>query len=602
MARLFVAASSQTLNVTATPLITAYPFSVSLLFKPTSAVAGTLISATDATGGYWSMTTEADGSVSLELDADGSGATALPNSGATVLSNGTTYRLTAVFTNATDRSLYVNTDVFTDTTSEAYPAGLDDLSIGSLGTTLDGARSSYADGEIADVGIWDVALTAAEVAALSAGYSADTVRPAKLVNYWPLVGFADPEIDVYGKQDLTVTGATKADHPRLLRIKRKAAFFSTIHRTAYTRYLDGYYDIDAFAPTVKYLDGYYDLNAYEAARRYVDGYYDLNAFAIATRKLDGYYDLNAFTPLVRYLDAAYDIAAFQQATRYLDAAYDLNAFAETTRFLDAQYDINVFTPVVRYLDGQYDINVLTATTRFLDATYDLNAYELATRFLDAQYDIATFTPTVRYLDATYDLQTLASVTRYLDGQYDLQAFEESVRYLDATYDLAVYEQVTRYLDAVYDLLANEVFYGYAINLDTNTVTKYENFNFNSLGPRYGAKSDGIYRFGGTNDNGARIDWSVKTGKLAFGPAQTRVTDAYLNTDTDGDLTFTMTADSGTTAYTAKETNTMKKRKLNLAQGHNGQYWQFEVKNKANTTATGELNEVELIVQKTSRRI
>jgi hypothetical protein len=602
MARLFVAASSQTLNVTTTPLITAYPFSVSLLFKPVSAVAGTLISATDATGGFWSITTEADGSVSIELDADGSGATALPNSGATVLSNGTTYRLTAVFTSATDRSLYVNTDVFTDATSETYPATLDDVSIGSLGVTLAGARSSYADGEIADVGIWEVALTAAEVAALSAGYSADTVRPAKLVNYWPLIGFADPEIDVYGKQDLTVTGATKADHPRLMKVRRKATFFHTLHRTTVTRYLDGYYDIEAFAPTVKYLDGYYDINAFIPTSRYLDGFYDLNAFAITGRKLDAYYDLNTFIPATRYLDAYYDIAVLQQVTRFLDASYDLNAFTETTRFLDAQYDLNVFTPTVRYLDAQYDLNVLTATTRFLDATYDLNAYASITRFLDAQYDIATFTPTVRYLDATYDLQVFTSVTRYLDWQYDLNAFAETVRYLDGTYDLNVYEQVTRYLDAVYDLLANEVFYGYAINLDTNTVTKYEDFNFNSLGPRYGAKSDGIYRFTGTDDNGTRIDWSAKTGKMAFGATQTRVTDAYLNTDTDGDLTFTMTADSGATSYTAKETNTMKNRKLNLALGHKGKYWQFEVQNKASTTATGELNEVELIVQETTRRI
>jgi hypothetical protein len=356
--------------------------------------------------------------------------------------------------------------------------------------------------------------------------------------------------------------------------------------TDYTLFFDAQYDIDAFGEVVRFLDGVYDLQA----------------FAQTNRFLDASYDQQAFIRTSRYLDASYDQLAFSPVTKYLDASFDLNTFTATSRFLDGVYDLNAFASSVKYLDGAYDVQAFVEQTKFLDASYDLNAFETQTRFLDASYDINTLTPVTRYADATYDLNAFVVRTRFLDAAYDVNAFAETKRYLDGAYDINVYEQVVRFVDGYYDLLANEVFYGYAINLDTNTVTKYENFNFNSLGPRYGAKSDGIYRFTGTDDNGTRIDWSAKTGKLAFGATQTRVTDAYLNVDTDGDLTFTMTADSGTTAYTAKETNTMKKRKLDLAQGHKGQYWQFEVKNKASTTATGELNEVELIVQETTRRI
>jgi hypothetical protein len=352
----------------------------------------------------------------------------------------------------------------------------------------------------------------------------------------------------------------------------------------------------------RYCDGQYDINAYGQITRFADAYYDQNAFARTQRYLDGYYDQNGFSVAKRYLDAAYDQLSFTSITKYLDASYALNTFTAIVRYGDAAYDLNTFTPVYRFLDGAYDQNAFTVKKRFLDVTYDQNAFESQTRFLDASYDINTLTPVVRFLDAQYDQNAFAVRTRYLDAAYDQNAFAEIRKFLDASYDIATYEQIVRFVDSYYDLLANEVFYGYAINLDTNTVTKYENFNFNSLGPRYGAKTDGIYRFGGTDDNGTRIDWSVKSGKLAFGATKTRVTDAYLAMDTDGDVTLTVTADTGTTAYTAKATNAMKNRKVNLARGHKGKYWQFEIKNKVSTTATGELNEVELIVDETTRRI
>lgn len=71
----------------------------------------------------------------------------------------------------------------------------------------------FFDGRIAEVGIWNAALTAAEIASLAKGMTCDKVRPQNLVFYAPLVRDL---IDQKG--GLTITnnnGATVANHPRI---------------------------------------------------------------------------------------------------------------------------------------------------------------------------------------------------------------------------------------------------------------------------------------------------------------------------------------------------------------------------------------------------
>jgi hypothetical protein len=79
-----------------------------------------------------------------------------------------------------------------------------------------GAFAGVADrfqGQIAEVGIWNTDLTAAEIASLAKGMTCDKVRPQSLVFYAPLVRDL---IDAKG--GLTITnnnGATVANHPRV---------------------------------------------------------------------------------------------------------------------------------------------------------------------------------------------------------------------------------------------------------------------------------------------------------------------------------------------------------------------------------------------------
>ena len=69
------------------------------------------------------------------------------------------------------------------------------------------------DGLIAEVGIWNAALTAAEIASLADGMTCDKVRPQSLVFYAPLVRDL---IDQKGGLAITNNnGATVAPHPRI---------------------------------------------------------------------------------------------------------------------------------------------------------------------------------------------------------------------------------------------------------------------------------------------------------------------------------------------------------------------------------------------------
>ncbi len=100
----------------------------------------------------------------------------------------------------------------TDATA-VTPAGLDNTAIGIRATLTPAAPLN---GEIAEVAIWNVALTDAEVAILAAGFCPRFVNPQGLVAYWPIIGRTSPEIDLVGGNNLTVTEAVVAVHPSII--------------------------------------------------------------------------------------------------------------------------------------------------------------------------------------------------------------------------------------------------------------------------------------------------------------------------------------------------------------------------------------------------
>lgn len=127
-------------------------------------------------------------------------------------STGTWTHGAGVYTSTSSRSVYFNGINEATNTTTISPSSITRIQIGRQEFN-NNAGISWVDGRLAEVGIWDVALTAAEVASLAKGMSCDKVRPQSLKFYAPLVRDLQ---DVRG--GLTITnnnGATVAAHPRI---------------------------------------------------------------------------------------------------------------------------------------------------------------------------------------------------------------------------------------------------------------------------------------------------------------------------------------------------------------------------------------------------
>jgi hypothetical protein len=87
------------------------------------------------------------------------------------------HHLCGVWTSNANRQIYLNGSSGTANTTTK--------NVGTL--TSASAAASTGVHYIADIGIWNVALTAAEIASLAKGFSASRVRAASLLHYMPLV-------------------------------------------------------------------------------------------------------------------------------------------------------------------------------------------------------------------------------------------------------------------------------------------------------------------------------------------------------------------------------------------------------------------------------
>lgn len=130
--------------------------------------------------------------------------------------NGVWAGLVGKFTSNTQRDIYVQdlANTATNTTNIAVTGALDVLRIGEgLGAAND------FDGLIAEVAIWNSALSDADITSYLAGTPASSISPANLIGYWPLSSAAATQLNLGldAGGDLSVIGASfDADHPTLL--------------------------------------------------------------------------------------------------------------------------------------------------------------------------------------------------------------------------------------------------------------------------------------------------------------------------------------------------------------------------------------------------
>jgi hypothetical protein len=212
MAYQFTAASSRYLSVASAP-VTSTPLTLACWVYKTNV--------SDSTSGFISITNEVGASSSFNLNHNitnntirasaqqtGGGAqVAISTSG---LTNNTWAHACGVFESSTSRIAYCDGGNSGTNTGSAAPESLNRILIGA---NWFGSLQNYTNAIIAEVGVWNVALTAAEIASLAKGMTCDKVRPQSLVFYAPLVRDLQ---DVRG--GLTITNnntATVANHPRV---------------------------------------------------------------------------------------------------------------------------------------------------------------------------------------------------------------------------------------------------------------------------------------------------------------------------------------------------------------------------------------------------
>jgi hypothetical protein len=111
------------------------------------------------------------------------------------------------------RTVYLNGGSSRTNTSNQAPTGWNQASIGTQRLSGFPNGAGFMPGLIAEVGIWNAALTAEEVASLANGMTCDKIRPQNLVFYAPLVRDL---VDQKGGLTITNTNsATVANHPRV---------------------------------------------------------------------------------------------------------------------------------------------------------------------------------------------------------------------------------------------------------------------------------------------------------------------------------------------------------------------------------------------------
>lgn len=201
-ARTFVAASSQFIQSTTTP-ITGQPYSIVAWHKPAATPINQCLLSIGANGSGQQIKLGFDGAGSPFIEVF-DGTNDRQQSAGSAFTNGTWGHFGLVQASATSTTPYRNGVAGTTVTGTVSTSGLSRVMIGGLYSF--GGTSNFYGGDIAEVAIWNVGLDAAEMAALAAGFSPLLIRPASLVLYSPL-GLGSPEPDLRNSRTMTLTAA-----------------------------------------------------------------------------------------------------------------------------------------------------------------------------------------------------------------------------------------------------------------------------------------------------------------------------------------------------------------------------------------------------------
>lgn len=129
---------------------------------------------------------------------------------------GSWFHAAAVFASTSSRTAYLDGSAGTADTTSVTPASIGLTHIGELAGSNGSELYGALDARVAEVAVWNAALTTPEIASLADGFSPLLIRPQSLVFYAPIIGENSPEADVVGGLSLAISGTATADpHPRV---------------------------------------------------------------------------------------------------------------------------------------------------------------------------------------------------------------------------------------------------------------------------------------------------------------------------------------------------------------------------------------------------
>lgn len=191
-------------------VVSATPYTMACWFRTTSmAHLGTLISLNSTTSGshyagLWFRGDVAGDPVDILIESGLGQNTARSTTGCT---SGQWHHACGVFSSSTSRTVYLDGGSSATNNTSITPS-LDRTEVGAWRSSL------WFNGDIAEVGIWNIDLTAAEVASLAKGVSPALIRPQNHVAYLPLIRDTHEIVNATGFTDVNTTAA---NHPRVYR-------------------------------------------------------------------------------------------------------------------------------------------------------------------------------------------------------------------------------------------------------------------------------------------------------------------------------------------------------------------------------------------------
>ena len=187
-------------------VVSAAPYTMACWFRTTNMTqVSALLSLTSSSTQYSTLFFRGDiAGDPIDLLAEAGGAQKRSRS-TTGCTSGKWHHACGVLASSTSRTVYLDGGSNATNTDACSPT-LNQTEIGAF------RSSSWFAGDIAEVGVWNVALTAAEVASLAKGVSPALVRPQSLVTCLPLIRDV---VDVRSATGFTDVNTTAANHTRM---------------------------------------------------------------------------------------------------------------------------------------------------------------------------------------------------------------------------------------------------------------------------------------------------------------------------------------------------------------------------------------------------